>query len=303
MKNILIFGGTGAMGTPLVKLLSDNADYDIWVTSRSEHQDFKNVRYLCGNAQNDDFFKELLKRENWDVIVDFMVYDTPKFEKRYIELLKHCKQYLYISSCRVYAQSEELITENTRRLLDVSTDKKFLSTDEYALTKARQENLLLASNFNNYTIVRPSITYNSHRLQLGVLEKEHWLYRALQGRTIVFSKDMSEKLTTMTLGTDVAKGICGLIGKETALGDIFHITSPKSCKWSDVLNVYLDIIEELTGKKPKVMFTDKSTCFKVKWNIYQLIYCRYYNRAFDNSKIAQYVDINSFEDIEEGIRC
>ena len=40
--------------------------------------------------------------------------------------------------------------------------------------------------------------------QLGVLEKELWLYRALNGRTIVFSKDIAEKSTTLTYGYDVA---------------------------------------------------------------------------------------------------
>ena len=53
-----------------------------------------------------------------------------------------------------------------------------------------EENLLFNSEKNNFTIIRPTITYNTQRLQLGVLEKENWLYRALHGRAIVFSDDV-----------------------------------------------------------------------------------------------------------------
>ena len=58
------------------------------------------------------------------------------------------------------------------------------------LTKALQENLLRASGYKNWTIVRPYITFSDIRLQLGVYEKEQWLYRALQGRAIVSRKTL-----------------------------------------------------------------------------------------------------------------
>lgn len=55
---------------------------------------------------------------------------------------------------------------------------KILSIDEYAITKAHQENLLINSKNKNWTIIRPYITYSEQRLQLGTFEKEDWLYRA-----------------------------------------------------------------------------------------------------------------------------
>ena len=56
-------------------------------------------------------------------------------------------------------------------------DEEYLKTDEYALSKARQEDILHRSGKNNWTVIRPYITYSEIRLQLGVLEKELWLYR------------------------------------------------------------------------------------------------------------------------------
>ena len=75
------------------------------------------------------------------------------------------------------------------RLLDVSHDSIYLKTDEYALAKARQEDILRKSGKNNWTIIRPYITYSESRLQLGVLEKEAWLYRALKGFQEMFWKN------------------------------------------------------------------------------------------------------------------
>ena len=256
---ILVLGGTGAMGKPLVAALS--TENMVYVTSRSAHQSIGNVKYLQGNARNKDFLNKILSIHHWDAIVDFMVYPEDEFKEYLSKFLDSTKQYIYISSARVYAESSNLITEETPRLLDVSKDKEFLKTNEYALAKAREEDLLRKSSRTNYTIVRPSITYNTDRLQLGVLEKENWLYRALHGRTIVFSRDVSDKLTTMTWGEDVSLGIASLIGKEQALGETFHITYPQSMLWTEVLDIYLKVLGNYfgDGRRIPVIMTEKST--------------------------------------------
>ena len=290
--NILIFGGTGAMGSPLVKLLSQKAI--IYVTTRSVRDSYNNIRYIQGNAHEKTFLIQMLSMYKWDAIVDFLV-RTEKELKEYIPLfLNNTKQYVFISSARVYAKTDKPITEDTPRLLDVSEDTEYLKTKEYALVKAYEENLLLQSGKNNFTIVRPTITYNNYRLQLGVLEKESWLYRALHGRTIVFSNDIKDKLTTMTKGDDVAHGIASIIGESNALGEVFHITYPKSLAWNNVLAIYIRVLEKHLNRKVPVVFTEKSTNLTFKGRIYQLIYCRYFNRTFDNRKIAQYCDISNF---------
>ena len=92
------------------------------------------------------------------------------------------------------------ITENSPRLLDVVHDIEYLKTDEYALSKARQEDILRKNRNNNWTIIRPYITYSGQRLQLGIYEKEQWLYRALQNKPIVFPEELRNNLTTLTWG-------------------------------------------------------------------------------------------------------
>lgn len=278
---ILLLGGTGAMGAYLSELLAERGE-DVYVTSRSDRAKDR-IHFIKGNAHDTDFLKETLK-DGFDVVVDFMIYNTEEFKKRVDMMVNSADQYIYFSSARVYAESKTPITENSPRLLDVCKDEEYLATDEYALTKARQENLLFQSASSNWTIVRPYVTYSSSRLQLGAMEKERWLFRALHGKNIVFSRDIAERTTTMTYGADVAKAIAGLIGNTNAYGKAVHITGTDSMKWKDVLNVYLTAIEEKTGNRPGVTMLESADSIPERlYNKYQVKYDRLYDRVFDNS--------------------
>ena len=250
-----MLGGTGVMGREILGNI-DTTVHRVTITSRrARTSDNSNVQYVQVNAKNLDELKKLLTHR-YDVIVDYLVYATKEFEARYELLLSNTDQYIFISSARVYAQSDDLITEETPRLLDVSTDKEYLATDEYALCKARSENLLYQSGKTNFTVVRPSITFGPYRLQLGVFEKEQWLYRALHGRSVVFSHDIATKRTTATLGADVARGIAALAGQKEALGETFHITSEISYLWQEVLDCYVRVLQEELGRDIPVVMTE-----------------------------------------------
>lgn len=296
---ILLLGGTGAMGAHLSKILKNQGE-DVYVTTRRERRG-EGITYIQGNAHETVFLRELLQKYQFDVLVDFMIYNTSEFADRANLLLSSVGQYVFLSSSRVYADSETLITEDSPRLLDVCKDEEYLKTDEYALSKARQEDILHKSRKKTWTIIRPYITYSEIRLQLGVLEKELWLYRAMHGRTIVFSKDIAEKTTTLTYGYDVALGIASIIGRESALGEVFHITSDESHTWMEILELYLDVVERKTSKRPKLLLLDKSIHLKCAGAKWQVVVDRYYNRRFDNSKIRQYIDTSQFKQTKYGL--
>lgn len=299
--NILILGGTGAMGSPLVNILSK--DNTVWVTSRKQRiSNVEKIIYVQGNALRKDFLERVCQEQHWDAIIDFMVRSKQQLGEILPFILSSTNQYVFISSARVYSECEGPISETTPRLLESSQDKEFLKTNEYSLSKAREEDLLLKSKSKNFTIIRPSITYNTNRLQLGTMEKEDFLYRYLHGRKIVFSNDLKNKITTMTFGDDVARGIASIVGKQEALGEIYHITTNTSLTWGEVLQVYSDTIESKFGKRPEVIWTDKTTNFGLENQLYRIIYCRYFNRSFDNSKIEKFVDVDSFTKPQDGLK-
>ena len=152
------------MGSHLVGILAADPANELTVTTRKEFPSVENgcIRYVRGNAHDIGFVRSLVPvGAKWDCIVDFMVYTPDEFRERVDFLLSVCKQYVFLSSARVYAGSNEPIVETSPRLLDTVNDEVYLRTDEYALAKAREENLLSQSGKTNWVIVRPS--YNLQR--------------------------------------------------------------------------------------------------------------------------------------------
>lgn len=296
---VLVLGGTGAMGVHLCKLLADKGD-NVYVTSRSK-RDNDVITYLRGDAHDLGFLNPVLKMEMWDVIIDFMNYTTDEFVTRVDSLLSSCAQYVFLSSSRVYAPSEKPLTEESARLLDVCHDHAFLSTDDYSLAKARQENVLFENKKKNWTIIRPYITYSEYRLQLTSLEKEDWLYRSLNGRTIILSEEFLSKSTTLTYGYDVALAMSKLLGSNETIGQVYHITNPCEITWRAVFDIYNNAYEEFLGRPIKYVTTPR-------WEYYQggdyaqVEYDRKFDRKFNTDKITKYISKEEFKDTEVGLK-
>ena len=281
---ILVLGGTGAMGEPLVRMLSERGD-EVYVTSRRKREDKRSVHYIKGDAHDLFFIKQELSK-NYDSVVDFMTYSTENFRDRAKIYLNSTGQYVFLSSARVYADSKEPITENSPRLLDVCKDVDYLKTDEYALAKARSENILFESGCKNWTIIRPYITYNTRRLQLGGLELETWLSAALLGRPLVLPKDVGMHQTTMTHGGNVARAMMMLIGNKKAVGEVFHITGNDHMRWREVAEIYMEVLEEKMGRSVDIHEPRTSTVLSdIMGNVLQIEYDRTYDRVFDNTKL------------------
>ena len=301
---VLIFGGTGAIGIPVVQLLTERG-HEVYVTSRKKRKSNKpGLHYICGNAMNLEFVKSILGDHQYDVLIDFMAYTTEQFKQRYEYLLDHVGRLYYFSSSRVYANSDLTpITEESPRLLDVCNDQDYLATDEYALQKARQENILFQAKRKNWTIIRPYVTYNTERLQLGVLEKEEWLYRAVHGRSIVFTNDIADKITSLTYGLDTAERIVKLAeAGDVADGQVYHIATEEKITWNEIFLLYVETLTEILGRSQKYKMLPDSARY-AKYNRYwQIKYDRLYNRVFDSSKIQNVTGIMDFTPIKEGLK-
>lgn len=296
---ILILGGTGAMGKPLQKQLL-LLGHDVFVTSRSKHEDGA-IHYICGNAHDIPFLDEVLSRK-FDCIVDFMSYETDEFRSRAEKILCNTSHYIFISSARVYAPCDGMITEDSPRLLDSSNDLEYLKTDEYALAKARQEDILINSGYKNWTIVRPSITYNSQRLQYAFGEKEEWLYRFMNGEKIVFPQSMSNIYTTMSYGEDVSQAISLMVGNAKAIGECVHIAGAKAITWSEVNDIYSRVLEKRFGKKLEFKLIESyEDLSKTLGKYYQIKYARAVDRKFDNSKLKSIIGNMEFTEPEDGL--
>lgn len=285
---VLVLGGTGAIGSHLCRLLAACGN-DVVCTTRCDHVPEGGISYAVGNAKDPSFLKGLLA-DRWGAVVDFMVWSTADFRERYRDFLSATGQYIFTSSYRVYADSP-VIREDSPRLLDVVDDPAYLATDEYALCKARCEDLLFASGASNWTVVRPAVTYDGEcgRLQLGVFESNEWLWRAMNGVAVPLPHEMLAKQATMSFASDVAKMIARLVGNPVALGEVFTVSGSDHMTWHEVADVYASVLPlEVRG-------CSLSDFERTRGGVYQIRYDRMFDREVDNSKVLAATDMDNEE--------
>jgi nucleoside-diphosphate-sugar epimerase len=302
-KKVLVLGGTGAMGVYLVPELAA-MDYQVDVISLDHVESMHpRISYSQADAKNNTYLGELLKN-NYDAIVDFLIYSTNEFQQRYEFMLSNTDHYIFLSSYRVYADSKTPITEQTPRLLDVSEDKAFLATEDYALFKARQEDVLRASRFNNWTIVRPAITYSKFRFQLVTLEANTVVYRAIRGLPVALPQEAMPIQGTMSWAGDVAKMLARLVLNPVTYRETYTVATAEHHTWQEIADYYKEII----GLEYVTVDTDTYLGFfgatRASGPGYQLFYDRCFNRVIDNSKILAVTGLKQTQlmPLKEGLR-
>ena len=88
-------------------------------------------------------------------------------------------------------------------------------------------------------------------------------------------------LAPESYGYDVAKAIAKIVGNLQSLGETIHVTTSETIYWKDVLKIYLDSIEGVTGVRPKVLYLEDTTKLAaIMHNTYQIKYDRCYDRFF-----------------------
>ena len=286
MKKIMLLGGSGALGSYLTPELL-KMGYKVHVVSLENlTSDNPNLTYEQANVKDDAWLAEALKG-NYDCVVDFMIYATKEFAPRAKLLMNSTTHYVFLSSYRVYAETEGPIVEDSPRLLEtLKDDPDFLATDDYALAKARQEDIIHATGCKNFTILRPAPTFSSLKYQLISMEANSFINRALENRVVVLPEPPMHKQATMNWSGDVAKMIARLILNPKAYGETYTVATAEHHTWGEIADYYKEIIgmEYITTDIDTFLdIFDKHT----DWGRWRLMYDRMYDRVIDNSKILR----------------
>lgn len=284
MKKVLVLGATGAMGRYLVPELV-GLGYEVVGVGMEEKTPWSvHAKYLQGNAFDKNFLEGLLKEE-FDGIVNFMEYGKYAFSDYYRLFLDHTKHYIFLSSCRVYDDKEQPIKETSPRLWDTSEDEVLKASHDYCIHKAQDEDLLQASAYKNWSIVRPATTFSTMRLQLVTLEFINGVARALQGKKVVLPIQAKDKPATLSWGGDVAKMIARILFKEEAKREIYNVCSAEHRTWGEIAGYYHDLIgleAVWVDKEDYLAILSPEGNIHIRW---QLEYARLFHRITDNSKV------------------
>ena len=258
------------------------------------------LNVIQANAMNYDYIKELLKQD-YDAVVDFMVYSTPELMDRFLTLyLNNTGHYIYFSSYRVYANEEHPVREASPRLLDVSTDKALLASGDYCIYKAQGEDFLANSTYDNWTVVRPAITYSKRRFQLVVLEMDFVVRSMLEGKTLLLPEPAMGVQATMSWAGDVAVMISRLVCNSEAKREAYSVCTAEHHTWKEIAYIY----GMIGGLKYKTVDTEEFLRLMERpYFKRQLMYDRYFDRIMDNTKILNLTGMKQSElmPLEKGL--
>ena len=283
MKKVLVLGATGAMGRYIIPELV-KLNYDVCGVGLDESAPWDGARYIKGNAFDKEFLENLLA-EGFDGIVNFMDYGRYDFKDYYKLFLDNTKHYIFLSSCRVYDDKEQPIKETSPRLWDTSEDEVLKASHDYCIHKAQDEDLLAASEYDNWTVVRPATTFSTMRLQLVTLEFNGCIARALKGKKVVVPIQAKDKPATLSWGGDVAKMIALILFKDEAKRETYNVCSAEHRTWGEIADYYKELVgleAVWVDKEDYLAIKDPAISTATRW---QLEYARLFRRITDNSKI------------------
>lgn len=295
----LFLGGTGLLsGATLKVALAQGWEMTVLNRGRRNEGLPTCVELLKGDFTNANQLNTLMDGREFDVIVDFLSRE-PKDIQRLFPLMKNkCKQYVFISSACVYRRSSEdfPIREDSPK-----PNRQW----SYNVEKYECEELLkkLSSEWDgHYTIVRPYITYDSHRVPFGIApayELHRTLLERIKSHKPLCLWDGGEAQVTLTFAGDFAKGLAGLLMNEKAFDEDFHITSDFTYQWKDIV----EMLSRKLGVPFQYVSCPSSTMAEVMPNEREMLFGdRCLDAIFDNSKIKTAVPGLVFEtDLEKGL--
>ena len=299
MKKVLLIAGGGTLGRYTAKeLLNKGCAVDVICL---EDYASNNPKLCYHKAKADlNYLTEFLKDKYYDGIVNFIHYYVPEMYKPVHKLLtSKTDQLIFLSSYRVYAESKQPLTEEAPFLADVVEDEEFLKSEDYAVPKAICEKFLREeSGTENWTVVRPVISFSDKRFDLVTVSGHEIIDAARSGKNVI----LPEAAKNLTAGLDWAgnsgKLIANLLFKKECFGEAYTVSSGQNLTWGEVADIYT----RLTGVRFRWAETEEYV--NTGHGGYILIYDRLYDRAVDNTKILKATGLkkDDFTSVEEGIK-
>lgn len=298
----LFIGGTGTISSAIVRRLSQDKLWEVWLINRGNRADTvpENVHQIVCDINDEDAVIKEIGDLRFDVVGEFIGFTVDQVERDFRLFKDRTKQYIYISSASAYNKpaASHIITEGTTLAnphWEYSRNK--IACEEYLMARYREDKFPV-------TIVRPSHTYDERSIPLGVHGKKgSWqvIKRMMEGRPVIIHGD-GESLWHLTFNEDFAVGYTALMGNRHAIGEAFQITGDEVLTWNQIyqtiadalgveLNAYHVSSEFLNAVGPEYDFEGS------------LIGDKAVSVSFDNSKIKKLApDLKTNVPLHKGVR-
>lgn len=280
---VLFIGGTGNISAACTRLAAEKGiEVFLFNRGRSMESVQGQAQFIKGDIRDATSAADALRRHRFEVVVDWVAYLPEHVEADIGLFAGRTRQYVFISSAAVYQKPPRhyLVTESTPR------ENPFwqYARDKIACEE-RVERAYVDEGFP-VTIVRPSLTYGETWIPCAVGGHDYTVVdRMKRGSKIIVHGD-GQSLWTVTHNSDFAKGLVGLLGNESAIGECYHITSDEVLTWDriyrtigaaagvepDLVHIASDLINAFDGRMGAGLLGDKA-----------------YSVVYDNSKIKRAV--------------
>lgn len=304
-KKILLIAGGGTLGTYTSKeLIRLGARVDV-ICPEDKISDHENLRFYQAMA-TDDFLTTLFSKNHYDAIVNFIHYEDPEEYYRVYPMLRDaCDHLVFLSSYRVYADEVHPVSEDAPRLYDVLKDEDFLANDTYAVPKSKCEDFLRNECAGeNWTIVRPVISFSERRLDIVMNSGKWQLEIAEEGKELLLPESVRRLHAGLDWAGNSGKLIAHLLCKPAALGETFNIYSGHGMTWEDVAKAY----NEAIGLKVRWVSDEEyidtiPTIRTYKQHGWMWYYDRKYDRQIDATHVLKVSGLSEkdFLPISDGI--
>jgi nucleoside-diphosphate-sugar epimerase len=292
---VLFIGGSGVISSACSQLAVERG-IDLTVLNRGRSEDRPlpaEATVLRADIADRAAVAGVLGEREFDAVVDWVAF-TPDQVQADIEMFGgRTRQYVFISSASAYQTPPE-------RVPVVESTPLRNPFWQYSRDKIACEDLLVSAHREDgfpMTIVRPSHTYDKTLVPFD----GGWTVvdRMRQGKPVVVHGD-GTSLWTLTHHQDFARGFVPLLGRRSALGEAFHITSDEAPTWNAIAHMLADA----AGVEADIVHvpSDAIAAADPDWGA-GLLGDKAHSMLFDNSKLRQLVpDFAATIPFEQGAR-
>ena len=236
-KRILVIGGSGYIGKPIVKRLNKQG-YKVTVLSRNPKKIINGIKYIQGNVMNKDFLLKNVK--DFDVIIYLAAIIRTLKKSKYKENIIGLKNTI-----------ETMYTNKIKKIIYFSTQSIYIKkTGPYGNSKKACEKLILNS-YLNYVVIRPNYVYgidkyNDFYRLYSIIKKTKICPIIGSGKTRFqpINKNDIVEITLKYIKKWKPKEIVDVSGKTTiSMNEVTEIIKKQTNSWFIKIHIPLSILQ------------------------------------------------------------
>lgn len=247
---ILILGGTGRISYKVSQYFIGKGS-ETYLLNRGHNDNLGlEAHTLIADVNDKEQVEFALGDKEFDVVIDFLAF-TPEDIKLHLSYFQNHPHYIFVSSTVATDRANNKPPYNELATLGNPYS-------EYGENKAKCERYLKSSDYQKYTIVRPSHTFDERAFPVLIHGKGTYTIvdRMINGKKIPLLDDGSSLWPILYAG-DFPKALHPLLLNEKAYGETYDLTPKETHSWKEIF-----VMEgSLYGVTPNFVFSPKERFF------------------------------------------